>query len=61
MYIVPPAGVRCSLEVAKIQTLGHHAFLHELSDLLLTVTVRRRASPEVQSSLASTPPLPNLA
>src|SRR6188768_599183 len=37
MYIVPPAGARCSLEVAKIQTLGHHAFLRELGDLLLAL------------------------
>src|SRR6188768_1169373 len=37
MYIVPPVGARCSLEVAKIQTLGHHAFLRELSDLLLAL------------------------
>jgi len=37
MYIVPPAGVCCSLEVAKIQALGHHAFLRELSNLLLAL------------------------
>jgi len=37
MYIVPPVSAHCSLEVAKIQSFGHHAFLRELSNLLLAL------------------------
>jgi len=36
MYIVPPGGEHCSLEVAKIQALSHHAFFREVSDLFLS-------------------------